>query len=88
MGLAVPSAAGRVAVNIRFFQRHGLPPGSALAIGAIDGFSGFIVQATLLLTLILFTPASLDLSLGNDSVGGLGRLLVASWPSARRRGSC
>src|SRR5204863_289748 len=65
IGLAVPSAAGRIAINIRFFQRHGLPPGSAVAIGAIDGFSGFVVQATLLLSMLLFTAASLDVSLSD-----------------------
>ena len=77
IGLAVPSAAGRVAINIRFFQRHGLPPGSAVAIGAIDGFSGFVVQATLLLTMLLFTAASLDVDLSSSAPSGLGRLLVA-----------
>jgi uncharacterized membrane protein YbhN (UPF0104 family) len=76
IGLAVPSAAGRVAINIRFFQRHGLPPGSAVAIGAIDGFSGFVVQATLLLTMLLFTAASLDVDLSSAAPSGLLRLLL------------
>ena len=26
VNLAIPSAAGRIAVNVRFFQRHGVPP--------------------------------------------------------------
>jgi uncharacterized membrane protein YbhN (UPF0104 family) len=78
VNIAIPTAAARVAVNIRFFQRHGVPPGSAIAAGAIDGFGGFIVQIGLLLTLILFTPASLDLDLGRavDSAGTILAVVV------------
>jgi glycosyltransferase 2 family protein len=65
VNIAIPTAAARIAVNVRFFQRHGVPPGSAVAAGAIDGFAGFVVQILLLLTLLLFTPASLDLDLGS-----------------------
>jgi uncharacterized membrane protein YbhN (UPF0104 family) len=75
VNLAVPSMAARVAVNIRFFQRHGVPPGSALAAGALDGAGGFIVQASLLLGLLVFTPASLDLDL-DGTAGHVGRLLL------------
>ena len=66
VNLAIPTAAARVAVNIRFFQRHGVPPGSAVAAGAIDGFGGFVVQIVLLVCLVLFSPASLDLDVGGD----------------------
>ena len=61
INLAVPASAGRIAVNIRFFQRHGVPPGKALAAGALDGVAGFIAQATLLGGLLLLTPRSVDL---------------------------
>src|SRR5690606_17122414 len=37
------------AVAMRFFQRVGLGPTAAVAVGAIDGFSGFVVQAILLI---------------------------------------
>ena len=40
VGLAMPSTAGRVAVNIRFFQRSGVDPTTSVAIGALDGFPG------------------------------------------------
>ncbi len=63
VNLAVPTSAARVAVNVRFFQRHGLAPGSAVAIGALDGFSGFIVQLVLAPTLLLLSSASIDLSI-------------------------
>ena len=61
VNLAVPTAASRIAVNVRFFQRQGVPPATAIATGALDGLSGFIVQAVLLGSLLLFTGLSLDL---------------------------
>ena len=67
VNLAVPSMAGRIAVNIRFFQRHGVGPGQAVAVGALDGVSGFVVQASLLAVLLLASPVSLDLELDLDS---------------------
>lgn len=63
IGLALPSTAARVGVNIRFFQRHGVPPGSALAAGALDGLGGFVVQALILGTILLVGSATLDLDL-------------------------
>ena len=67
VNLAIPTAAARIAVNIRFFQRQGVPPGAAVATGALDGVSGFIVQATLLFILLVFTPMSLELDLGDPT---------------------
>jgi uncharacterized membrane protein YbhN (UPF0104 family) len=75
VNLAIPSTAARIAVNIRFFQRHGMPPGTAMASGALDGFSGFIVQACILLGTLLFTSTSLDLSL-DESTSAAARLLL------------
>ena len=75
VNLAIPSSAARIAVNVRFFQRHGLATGSALAVGALDGLSGFAVQAMLLVSLLLFTPASLDIDF-DSAASGAGRLLV------------
>jgi uncharacterized protein (TIRG00374 family) len=75
VNLAIPSSAARIAVNIRFFQRHGVPPGSAVAVGALDGFSGFIVQALLLITILLLSPVSLDLDLDSTDPSAALRLL-------------
>jgi uncharacterized membrane protein YbhN (UPF0104 family) len=75
VNLVIPSAAGRITVNIRFFQRHGVAPGAALAAGALDGFAGFAVQAAVLASLLLFTTASLDLDLGR-AVDGTATLLL------------
>jgi uncharacterized membrane protein YbhN (UPF0104 family)/tRNA A-37 threonylcarbamoyl transferase component Bud32 len=77
VNLAIPSTAARIAVNVRFFQRQGVPPGSAMAVGAIDGFSGFVVQMLLLVSLLVFSNVSLDLQLDPATSGGPGRLLVA-----------
>jgi len=76
IGLAVPTSAARIGVSIRFFQRHGLPPGSALAVGALDGVAGFIVQMMLLLGILVMTPASLQLDLDTAAPVDLTRLLV------------
>jgi uncharacterized protein (TIRG00374 family) len=77
INLAIPSTAARVATSVRFFQRHGLATGAALATGAIDGFAGFVVQACLMLMFFLFTPLSLDLNF--SGVGGsiVNVLLIA-----------
>lgn len=67
VNLAVPTAASRVALNVRFFQRQGVPPATAMATGALDGVSGFIVQALLLGSLLLFTGLSLDVDLSSPA---------------------
>jgi hypothetical protein len=36
MNLALPSSLARMAINIRFFQRQGIPPTAAVTAGAID----------------------------------------------------
>ena len=70
VALAVPSTAGRLALDIRFFQRQGLPPTSAVSISAIDGFSGFLVQISLLLLTLGLGVG--DVSLSFDGSGGGG----------------
>jgi uncharacterized membrane protein YbhN (UPF0104 family) len=59
--LAVPSSAARIALNIRFFQRAGATTTAAVAIGVIDGVSGFIVQIMLILVISLSGLGSLNL---------------------------
>lgn len=76
ISLAVPTSAARIAVNIRFFQRHGLRPGAALAIGALDGLGQFVVQVLMLVGILVLTPASLDLSLDGATPSGLVWLVV------------
>jgi uncharacterized protein (TIRG00374 family) len=53
IGLTLPSTAARLALSVRFFQRFGVPPGTAIAMGGIDSFSGFVVQVMLLVVIAL-----------------------------------
>ena len=80
IGLAVPTAAGRIAIEIRFFQRQGVPPAAAVSVGAIDSFGGFLVQMLILATVFLFgggnTLQNLDLDT-ESAVGKILKLLIA-----------
>jgi uncharacterized protein (TIRG00374 family) len=53
IALTLPSTAARLALSVRFFQRFGVPPGTAISMGVIDSFSGFLVQVALLLVILL-----------------------------------
>jgi len=66
VNLAMPSTAGRVAVNIRFFQRNGVEPTTAVAMGALDGFTGFLCQLVILGSILLLGFGSLDMNLSTD----------------------
>jgi uncharacterized membrane protein YbhN (UPF0104 family)/tRNA A-37 threonylcarbamoyl transferase component Bud32 len=76
VSLAVPTTAGRVAMNIRFFQKNGLPAASAVTIGALDGFSGFVVQVLLLLVISLSGAISLQDLVKKGSGSGLSWVLI------------
>lgn len=67
VALAVPSTAGRLAMDIRFFQRQGVPAATALSISTIDGFSGFLVQIALLILTLVFGVGAVDLALSLPS---------------------
>jgi uncharacterized protein (TIRG00374 family) len=53
IALTLPSTAARLALSVRFFQRFGVPPGTAISMGMIDSFSGFLVQVVLLVIITL-----------------------------------
>jgi uncharacterized membrane protein YbhN (UPF0104 family) len=76
MNLALPSTFARMAINIRFFQRQGVPPATAVTSGAIDSLVSTVAQAMLLVLLLLFSSATLDFDLGSPS-GPPTRALVA-----------
>lgn len=63
MNVALPSNIARLAVNIRFFQRQGLSPTTAVASGAIDSFVSTVIQAVLLVLLLVFSGSSVQLEL-------------------------
>jgi uncharacterized membrane protein YbhN (UPF0104 family) len=65
IGLAVPSAAGRVAMNTLFLRKFGVPPTIAVTQGALDGLAGFAVEAGILLVAFLTTDLDLDVESGD-----------------------
>jgi glycosyltransferase 2 family protein len=97
MNVALPSGLARMAVNIRFFQRQGLSPATAVASGAIDSLAGTFVQAVLLGVLLLFTESSLDLDFNLPSgdirillwvlVAALVLCVLAAFVARRLRGA-
>lgn len=62
INLTVPSSAGRIGMNLRFFQRMGTPLPDAVAAGAIDDASETIVQVALFLLVLPFVHVSLETS--------------------------
>jgi uncharacterized membrane protein YbhN (UPF0104 family) len=77
IALAVPSSAGRVALNVRFFQRAGLATSPAIAVGLVDSLAGFVVQVFLLLVIWLAGLGTLTLSLSGVSVDLNSELVLA-----------
>ena len=53
IALVLPATAARLALEIRFFEKFGIPGGAAVSMGMIDSFSGFLVQIVLLVTITL-----------------------------------
>jgi uncharacterized membrane protein YbhN (UPF0104 family) len=67
LALCLPSTAARLALEVRFFERFGVAPASAIGMGMIDSFSGFIVQiALIILILVSGLPGFTSSVLGNS----------------------
>jgi uncharacterized membrane protein YbhN (UPF0104 family)/tRNA A-37 threonylcarbamoyl transferase component Bud32 len=67
IGLAVPSAAGRVTMNTLFLRKYGVPPTIAVTQGAIDGLAGFVTEAGVLLVAFIAADVSLDVETGDTN---------------------
>jgi glycosyltransferase 2 family protein len=76
INLTVPSSAGRIAMNLRFLQRMGVPRAEAVAAGAIDDVSNTIVQAALFLLTLPLVQVDFDTSQFSGS-GPDTRLVLA-----------
>jgi uncharacterized protein (TIRG00374 family) len=76
LSLAVPSSAGRVAMNAAFLHKFGVSVTVAVAQGAIDGFSGFLVQAAIMLIVLLTGDVDLGLNIDTSEVPWLVILVV------------
>ena len=83
IALAVPSSAARVALEIRFYERVGVPAAGAVSIGMIDSFSGFCIQLLLIMIITISGLATLniaaDATSSSDSSSGIDweTLLIA-----------
>jgi len=62
INLTVPSAAGRIAMNVRFLQRMGASTPEAVAAGAVDDVSEKVVKAVLVLATLPFVSVDIDTS--------------------------
>jgi hypothetical protein len=75
VNLAVPSAAGRLAVNVRFFQRFGISAVTSSTSATIASVLGFVSQVLLLVLTIIVGKRSIDLS-KLQTGGGVPSLLL------------
>jgi uncharacterized membrane protein YbhN (UPF0104 family) len=60
INLTVPSSAGRIAMNLRFLQRMGVPGPQAVAAGAIDNGVKKVIQIALLLLALSLVKVRVD----------------------------
>lgn len=93
IGLAVPSVAGRVAMNSAFLHKFGVGVTESVTQGAIDSFSGFLVEVSILV--LVFLAGGLDLGIDFESgevswgivilvVVGIALLTMAAFRRIRR----
>jgi uncharacterized membrane protein YbhN (UPF0104 family) len=76
MNLALPSSIARMAVTVRFFQRQGVAPAVAVTSGAIDSFTGNVIQVLMLVLLLIFSSATLNLDVSAPDSSGIKDLLL------------
>lgn len=77
LNVALPNAAARMALAIRFFNRQGVAPATAVTSSLIDSFIGNLVQIVLLVVLLATGTVVFDdeIDFGKPS-GPSGRLVV------------
>ena len=68
ISLAVPSAAGRAAMNMAFLRKFGVSVTEAVAQGAIDGFSAFLIQVVIMILAIVVGDVDLNLDIDTSEV--------------------
>jgi uncharacterized membrane protein YbhN (UPF0104 family) len=76
VNLAIPTTAARVAINVRFFQRVGVPSAAAVTAGAIDSVAGFVVQIGLFVSLWWSSDLDLDWSTAAEQLSGLATIAL------------
>jgi uncharacterized protein (TIRG00374 family) len=75
INLVFPSTVARMALNVRFFQRQGIPPASAVSIGLIENVAGYVVQVIIIVAAVVFGFGEIDVDLQTSSHGD-GKLLL------------
>ena len=78
VNIAVPTAAGRIATNARYFQKFGINVVTATTTGAITSFLGFIAQVVLVVLTLLVGKGSIDFSEMQTGGGALRFLAMAA----------
>jgi uncharacterized membrane protein YbhN (UPF0104 family)/tRNA A-37 threonylcarbamoyl transferase component Bud32 len=63
IGLTVPTTAGRIAVTLRYFQKLGVKPATALASSALDGIAGSFIE--IVLFILVWPTVDIDLNLSD-----------------------
>jgi glycosyltransferase 2 family protein len=76
VSLAVPSAAGRAAMNMAFLRKFGVSVTEAVAQGAIDGFSAFLIQMVIMILAVVTGDVDLNLDIDTSDVQWLAILGV------------
>jgi glycosyltransferase 2 family protein len=76
VNLAIPSTAARVAINVRFLQRFGVAPATAMTAGVIDSVSGFAVQILIFVTVFFTSDLDLGLSTDTSTISGVGTVVL------------
>ncbi len=77
ISLVVPSSAARLALEVRFWERVGVPGAGALSIGMLDSFSTFVIQI-LMIVLILASDA-VTVHLSTDAASSSGESSGFNW---------
>lgn len=60
IGIAIPGVAGRVATNIAYLRKFGVPTAVAVTQGPVDSLSGFILQVVILGSALIFGSYSIS----------------------------
>ena len=76
INLVFPSTVARMALNVRFFQRQGIPPASAVSIGLIENLAGFAVDIFVIVAAVVFGFGEIDVDLRASSHRDGNLLLV------------
>lgn len=76
LNIALPNAAARMALSIRFFKRQGVPPATALTSSLIESLFGNLIQAVLLIVIVASGAAQLSVGVDLSSPSGPSSRLV------------